>query len=70
MSIVEVILHYYTPTIGQYKFKYDLADSKWISLEAVITNITLFYNSETVVYTLDRADAQNLNEYVSKNIAE
>ena len=70
ISTIEVILHYYTRASGQYKFKYDLTDSKWISLEAVITNVTLSYNSETRVYTLDRGDAENLNEYVSNNNVE
>ena len=67
VSIVQVILYYYTPTPGQYKFKYNLTDSKWISLEAVITNVTLTYNSDTQVYCLDRDDVENLNEYISNN---
>lgn len=64
ISSVEVILHYYTRAAGQYKFKYNLTDSKWISLESIITNVTLTYKYETQVYNLDRGDAENLNEYV------
>jgi len=66
ISNVQVILHYYTRSPGQYKFKYDLTDSQWISLESIITNVTLTYNSETQVYTLDASDADNLNEYLLK----
>lgn len=67
ISNVQVILHYYTRSPGQYKFKYDLTDSKWVSLETVITNVTLIYNPDTQVYSLDRGDAENLNAYVSNN---
>jgi len=67
VSTVQIILHYYTPAPSQYKFKYNLTDSKWISLEAVITNVTLTYNLDTQVYCLDSGDAKNLNEYVSNN---
>jgi hypothetical protein len=70
ISSVEVILHYFNRAPGQYKFKYDLTDSKWISLESVITNVTLSYNSETGLYDLDRADADNLNEYVTKSTVQ
>ena len=64
VSNVEVILHYYTRAFGQYKFKYNLTDSKWISFELIMTNVTLTYKSDTQVYSLDRGDAENLNEYV------
>jgi len=46
ISNVEVILYYYARAFGQYKFKYNLTDSKWISLESIITNVTLTYNLE------------------------
>ena len=69
ISNVQVILHYYAKAPGQYKFKYNLTDSKWISLESVITNVTLTYNFENQVYSLDRGDADNLNEYVSNHVA-
>ena len=64
ITSVEVILHYYTRAPGQYKFKYNLTDSKWISLESIISNVTLTYKYETQVYSLDRGGAENLNEYV------
>ena len=70
VSNVEVILHYYTRAPGQYKFKYNLTDSKWISLEFIITNVTLTYKSDTQIYSLDRGDAENLNEYVSNKRLE
>ena len=70
VSNVQVILHYYEKTTSLYKFKYNLMDSSWISLESVITNVTLSYNSENQVYTLDRGDAENLNEYVSTQAVE
>jgi len=65
VSNVQVGLYYYTHSSRQYKFKYNLTNSKWISLEIVITNITFIYNYETQVYSLDIGDAKNLNEYVS-----
>ena len=67
VSNIQVILHYYTRAQGQYKFKYNLTDSQWIGLESVITNVTLTYNSANQVYSMDRSDAENLNEYVSNN---
>jgi len=70
ISNVEVILHYYARAPGHYKFKYNLTDSKWISLESVITNVSLVYNPDNQVYTLDSGDAENLNEYVSNNAVE
>ena len=70
LANVLVILHYYAKAPGLYKFKYDPTDSKWISLESVITNVMLIYNLNNQVYTLDRGDAENLNEYVSNNIVE
>lgn len=41
ISNVQIILHYYARALGKYKFKYNLVDWKWISLECVITNVTL-----------------------------
>ena len=70
VSNVEVILHYYGRSHGQYKFKYDLTDSQWISLESIITNVILTFNPETQVYTLDRDDVDNLNKYVTNNRIE
>ena len=67
VSNIQVILHYYTRAQGQYKFKYNLTDSQWIGLESVITNVILTYNSANQVYSMDRSDAENLNEYVSNN---
>ena len=67
---VQLILRYYNQVPGQYKFKYSITDSKWIALESVITNVTMTQNSETQLYSSDRADAQNLNEYVSNNVAD
>jgi hypothetical protein len=64
---IQVMLHYFTRAPGQHKFRYDLTDSKWIGLDSIITNVTLSFNPDTQIYTLDAGDAQNLNEYVSNN---
>ena len=66
-SNIQVMLHYFTRALGQYKFKYDLTDSKWIGLESIITNVTLTFNPDSQIYSLDVGDADNLNEYVSNN---
>jgi len=67
-SNIQVMLHYYTRAAGQYKFRYDLTDSKWIGLESIITNVTLTYNPENHVYSLEQLDAANLEDYVSKSV--
>lgn len=69
-STVQIILHYYARAPGQYKFKYNITDSNWIGLESVITNVTLSYNMDSQVYTLDGGDAENLNEYLSSATSE
>ena len=67
VSNIEVILQYYSRAAGQYKFKYNVTDSKWITVESIITNVTLTLNAENQVYNLDRSDAEALNEYVFAN---
>lgn len=64
---IQVMLHYFTRAPGQYKFRYDLTDSKRIGLDSIITNVTLSFNPDSQIYTLDLGDAENLNEYVSNN---
>ena len=64
-SNVEVMMHYFTRAPGLYKFRYDGTDSKWITLDSIITNVTLTYNPDSHIHTLDRGDAHNLDNYVS-----
>ena len=63
VSSVQAIMHYYTRAPGHYKFIYDLTDSQWISLEAVITNVSMSFNSETQIYSLESSDTEYLNDF-------
>lgn len=65
LANVQCIMHYYSRALGVSKFRYNHTDSCWIDIECLITNVTLTYNADTKIYTLDPEDADNLNEYVA-----
>ena len=67
-SCIQLILHYYSRATGQYKFKYNVMDSQWIGVESIITNVTLMYNPDSHIYSLDVDDAEILNNYLTTNI--
>ena len=62
---VEVMLQYFRKLPGHLKFKYDATDSRWIDVDAIITTVTVEYNSSNDVYTLDLEDADALNQFVN-----
>jgi hypothetical protein len=62
---VMVLLTWYSKQPGHYKFKYDVSDWKWIDLDAVISTVTLSFNSSTKVYSVSEDDAKCLNDFVS-----
>ena len=51
---------------SQLKFKY-LSDWKWIDLDSIISTVTMFFNSNTNLYSLNPVDVASLNEVVAKN---
>jgi hypothetical protein len=55
--IVMVLLNWFQIVLGHFKYKYTGSDSQWIYLEAIISTVSMTYNSRTNVYTLDNTDA-------------
>jgi hypothetical protein len=51
---------------GQLKFKYDHSDWKWTDLDSIISTVTMCFNSNTNLYSLDPIDVVSLNEFVAK----
>jgi hypothetical protein len=66
---IEVMLQYYRKYVGRDKFKYDHTDSKWIDIDCVICNVTLAYNPQNEVYSLDRNDAEHLRQLLADHSA-
>ena len=66
---IEVMLQYYRKYVGRDKFKYDHTDSKWIDIDCVICNVTLAYNPQNEVYSLDRDDAEHLRQFLADHSA-
>ena len=66
---IEVMLQYYRKYVGRDKFKYDHTDSKWIDIDCVICNVTLAYNPQNEVYSLDRNDAEHLRQFLADHSA-
>jgi hypothetical protein len=59
-SNVMILLNWFSKVPGHLKFKYDVTDSQWIDLDAVISTVTMELNTRTNIYTLDSDDASNL----------
>jgi len=66
---IEVLLQYYRKHGGRDKFKYDHTDSKWIDIDCIICTVTMTYNPVNEVYSLDRNDSRELNEFVNSRKA-
>ena len=62
-----VMLSWFNKAPGQLKFKYDHSDWKWIDLDSIISTVTMSFNSNTNLYSLDPVDAASLNEFMAKN---
>jgi hypothetical protein len=60
------LLNCFSKATGNLKFRYDHYDSKWVDLDSIIATVTLTYMPESCFYKLGRSDADNLNEFVSK----
>ena len=50
----------------QLKFKYDLSDWKWTDLDSLISTVTMSFNSNTNLYSLDPVDVASLYEFVAQ----
>ena len=61
-----VLLNWFSKASGNLKFKYNHCDSKWVNLDSIIAIVTLTYLPDSRLYKLERHDAENLNEFVSK----
>ena len=48
------------------KFKYDDCNLNWVNLDNIIATVTLTYILESCFFKLERNNADNLNEFVSK----
>jgi hypothetical protein len=62
---VEILLNWFSKVPGLHKFEYDVTDSQWIDVDAVISTVFLTYNCKTKVYSMEKDDAINLNEFVT-----
>ena len=61
-----VLLSWFSKASRNLKFKYDHCNSKWIDLDIIIATITLTYLLDSLLYKLERHNAENLNEFVPK----
>jgi hypothetical protein len=61
---VEVLLNWFSCARTNNKFKYDVSDSQWIDVDAVISTVTLTYNRAQNLYILDENDANTLNSFL------
>ena len=61
-----VMLAWFKKIPDQLKFKYDLSDWKWTDLNSIISTVTISFNSNTNLYSLDPVDVASLNEFVAK----
>ena len=60
------MMQYYRMHLGCDKFIYDHTNSKWIDVDCIISTMTMGYNATNDAYTLDRIDAEELEEFVTK----
>lgn len=65
-AVFEVYLNWFTKGSNKLKYKYDHSDSVWIDVEAVISTVTLQFNCDTKVYSLDKDDATTFDEFCAK----
>jgi hypothetical protein len=68
--VVQVMLNWYSGGSsagrGGLKFKYNESDLQWVDLDTVISTVTLSYNSNRNLYSLDLDHAKSLNEFIDK----
>lgn len=62
-----VYLSYFRRVPGQFKFKYDHSDSIWVDIDSIICTVTMSFDAERDVFTLDPVDGNSLNEFVEKS---
>ena len=61
-----VLLNWFSKAIQKLKLKYNHCDLKWVDLDSIIAIVTLTYMLKSHFYKLERGNADNLNEFVSK----
>lgn len=64
---IQVLLQYFSKTVGLNKYKYDHSDTKWIDIECIITTVTLSFNPTNSVYTVNPEDVDSLNKFVAES---
>ena len=62
-----VMLAWFKKAHGQLKFKYDHSNWKWTVLDSIFSMVTMSFNSNTNLYSLDLVDVAFLNEFVAKS---
>ena len=58
-------LHWFKKQPGLNKYKYVESDCVWVDVDAIISTVSLEYESTSKIYTLDEVDANSLNEFIS-----
>jgi len=66
-SPIQVMLQYFSKTVGLNKFKYNHNDMKWMDIEYIITTVTLCYNVVNCVYTVNPEDVDAMNKFVTEH---
>ncbi len=62
-----VILNCFLKSRGDFKFKYDVTNTKWIDVDFINSSITMTFDRSQHVYILNVAKVEALNEFVSNN---
>ena len=65
-SSFKVYLSYFRRVPSQFKSKYDHSDSIWVDIDRKICMVTMLFDVERDVFTLDPVDGNLLNEFVEK----
>jgi hypothetical protein len=64
LPTVMVYLHWFKKYAGLNKFKYVVNDCVWVDVDAIISIVSLQYESSSKIYMLDEVDANSLNEFI------
>ena len=58
-------LHWFKKQLGINKYKFVESDCVWVDVDAIISIVSLEYESTSKIYTLDEIDANSLNEFIA-----
>jgi len=68
VSIIMVLLNWFSKSRGNLKVKYDVIDTNWVDVDSIISIVNMNYKKEKNIYWLDCVDANFLDEFVTNKI--